>query len=396
MNLLGRAAALLDEDEPARPALLSELAGALSEAGEFGRMQTVLGQALEGALASEDRRLEAYVLIQRAFLLIQMGGESEGAIVLAERTIPLFEGCDDDLGLARAWHLIGEAEFTQGRTQRAGDAWKRGLERARKAGDRREEAELLVWLAMEVVNGPTTVSKGLARLDAILAEGRGDQRVTAAVTIGKALLVAMQGRFDEARTLIGRGQVILEDLGLRVRAAMAPAAHLGQVELLAGDSSAAEAAFRPGFEALERMGEKSFSRRSRPGSPTRSTPKSATRRPRRSCRRARRLRPWTTWSHRLAGARCGRSCLRCAERVRRPSASRGRRSASQNEPTCSTCVETPSGHWRRSSTTAWSAHPPWSRPQWPSSRKGTRCRPRERALRGKSSCRFPDGEIPAN
>lgn len=257
-NLLGRAAALLEEDEPARAELLSQLAGALFDAGEFGRLETVLGQALERAAAAEDRRLEAYVLIQRAFFLIQMGGESDEAIALAERTLPLFEERNDDQGLAKAWHLIGEADFTVGRTRQARAALERGLEHARKAGDRREESELQGWLSMEVAVGPTSVAEGLQRLDAMLADARGNPRVTSFVTIVKALLVAMEGRFDEARALIGRGQAILEDLGLNVRSAMAPASHLGQVEMLAGDPAAAEAAFRPGLEALEHMGEKSF------------------------------------------------------------------------------------------------------------------------------------------
>jgi tetratricopeptide (TPR) repeat protein len=258
VNLLGRAAALLEEDELARPALLSELAGALIEAGEFGRTEPVLRQALEGATASEDRRLEAYVLIQRAFFLLQIGRESDEAIALAERTIPIFEECHDDLGLARAWHLIGEAEFTHGRNRHAVDAWERGLESARKAGDRREEAELLVWHAMGIAYGPTAVSEALPRLDQILEEGRGDPRVTSLVTLARALLVAMRGDFEEARELIGRGQAILGETGLKLQTAVGLASHVGQVEFLAGDSAAAEAALRSGCEALERMGEKAY------------------------------------------------------------------------------------------------------------------------------------------
>jgi hypothetical protein len=43
-----------------------------------------------------------------------------------------------------------------------------------------------------------------------------------------------------------------------MRAAMAPSSHLGEVELLAGDPAAAVRALRRGYDALERMGEKSF------------------------------------------------------------------------------------------------------------------------------------------
>jgi DNA-binding SARP family transcriptional activator/tetratricopeptide (TPR) repeat protein len=258
VNLLGRAVALLEEDDPTRHGLLPELAGALHEAGESARMETVLGEALEAAETSGDRRLEAYVLIQRGFFLRRMGGESDEALALAERTIPLFEALRDDLGLARTWRLIGEAELALGRSERAGEAWERGLEHARKAGDWREEAELLVWLGLGLVSGPTAVSEALPRLDEILDEGRGDPRVTSLVAIMRAHPVAMQGRFEEARELISRGQATLEELGLTVDAAMVPANFLGEVELLAGDPAAAEAALRRGVEALERMGEKAY------------------------------------------------------------------------------------------------------------------------------------------
>jgi ATP/maltotriose-dependent transcriptional regulator MalT len=111
---------------------------------------------------------------------------------------------------------------------------------------------------MGLASGPTAVSEALPRLDEILDEGRGDPRVTSLVAIVRAHFVAMQGRFEEARELAGRGQAILEELGLTVDAAMAPANYLGVVELLAGDPAAAEAALRRGVEALERMGEKAY------------------------------------------------------------------------------------------------------------------------------------------
>ena len=68
----------------------------------------------------------------------------------------------------------------------------------------------------------------------------------------------MEGRFDEARELIAAGRATLLDLGLRVRGTMAPAMHLGFVELLADDPSAAVAALRSGYDTLAEMGEKSF------------------------------------------------------------------------------------------------------------------------------------------
>ena len=255
VNLLGRATALLEPDDQARLDLLPAFAGALLDAGEFARAEAVLD---EGLVAAGDSPLAAQLVLQRASLLLQLGARADDVLRLVRRALPLFEDLGDDASLAKALQLVGEAEFTCGRAGPAVAAWERGLPHARRSGDRREEAELLVWLTMALAHGPRPASEARGRLDEILAGARGDPRVTASVSIARGYLVATGGRFEEARGLIAEGREILEKLGLKVKAAMAPTSHLGQVELLAGDSAAAVRAFRSGYDALERMGEKSF------------------------------------------------------------------------------------------------------------------------------------------
>src|SRR5439155_24492674 len=71
-------------------------------------------------------------------------------------------------------------------------------------------------------------------------------------------LRAMEGDFDEARTLVALCRAILEDLGLKVTAAsLSETAAI--IELLADDPAAAERVLRSGFEQLEEMGETSNS-----------------------------------------------------------------------------------------------------------------------------------------
>jgi tetratricopeptide (TPR) repeat protein len=256
VNLLGRAAALFEGEEPARRELLAALALALLEAGELARTEAVLAEALEAATAAGDSRLEALVLVGRAFFLLRMGGSAEEALTLAERARPLVDEYGGDEGLGWWWLLVGEAESQRGRARRAEDAWERGLEHARAAGDTRVEARTLASLAHGLVYGPMPVPEVLERFDAILAEAGGDRRVAAAVSIGRGYLAAMEGRFDEARDLIADGRAIWEELVARTRWPAAGTRYLGAVELLAGDPAAAEAALRPGYEALERVGEK--------------------------------------------------------------------------------------------------------------------------------------------
>jgi tetratricopeptide (TPR) repeat protein len=73
----------------------------------------------------------------------------------------------------------------------------------------------------------------------------------------EAQLAAMAGRFDGVRETARRAVAILEDLGLSL---LAPSVHevLGEVEMLAGDFTAAEAAFRRAYETLEGMGERGW------------------------------------------------------------------------------------------------------------------------------------------
>jgi tetratricopeptide (TPR) repeat protein len=82
--------------------------------------------------------------------------------------------------------------------------------------------------------------------------------VEAGVAFSLAWLVAMQGRFDEARGFAGRAVAIQEDLGMRFEAAGTVAEAFGFVEVLAGDLTAAERNVRFGYEALERLGEKAY------------------------------------------------------------------------------------------------------------------------------------------
>jgi ATP/maltotriose-dependent transcriptional regulator MalT len=86
------------------------------------------------------------------------------------------------------------------------------------------------------------------------ARADGSRLVEASVLRASAVLTAMGGEFDEARSLVARAREILDGLGRRVSAAGATI-EAGKVELLAGDAAAAERILRPGFEELERMGE---------------------------------------------------------------------------------------------------------------------------------------------
>ena len=257
VNLLARAITLLREENAIRLQALPQLGSALMKTGDFTRADTVLGEALAGAAAAGDKKLELRTLIEREFFRTFTNPESstEEIVRIAETAIPLLEELHDELGLAKAWWLRSEADVIAGRWAARAEALERALEHAKRASDPREISTIIALLAQALEYGPTPVPEAIRRCEELRDSVRDDAEVRAAIASTLAGLHAMQGDFDEARQLAEEGRVVYEELGLRyMRAARSLAS--GSIELLAGDSAAAVRELRWGYDALEKMGER--------------------------------------------------------------------------------------------------------------------------------------------
>jgi class 3 adenylate cyclase/tetratricopeptide (TPR) repeat protein len=256
VNLLRRAASLLPEDNPRRIDLQIQLGTALVKFGELEEADTVLSEAMDRASKMNDALRHALALVERHFVKLKTDPEGTTKLLspVAEEAIAVFQEHGDELGLARAWRLRSEADRIVCRFGKQGESLERALLHARRAGDAREEAEILVWLQTSLCFGPTPVGEAIRRCEEILVHGR-DFRWVESATLGMlSYLHAMQGRFSEARDLYARSRAILEELGMRFALAgrtIVPAA----AETLAGDHGAAESVLRWGYEVLEEMGE---------------------------------------------------------------------------------------------------------------------------------------------
>ena len=71
-----------------------------------------------------------------------------------------------------------------------------------------------------------------------------------------AVLHAMRGEFDDARSLVREGNAIIEDLGRMYSAGLSH--HEALVEMLAGQPDVAEDRLRRAYETLDEMGEKTL------------------------------------------------------------------------------------------------------------------------------------------
>lgn len=257
-NLLSRAVALLAPESRPRLDLLVDLGEALRESGEFREAEDVLGEAIEGASALEEPSLEARAFVVR--LRLQMQTEANFAapelLEATDRAIEVLERAGDERGLAKAWPVRAWFPWLQCDASAAEQALLRGAEHARRAGDERAEGYSLNLLLGSWLFGPVPVPEAVRRSEEILDLPPRQQRVKASAYRALAGLAAMEGRFDEARELLELDRAIIEDMGLRVTAAVASEIW-GIVEMLAGDPAAAERRLLEGYEILEAMGEKS-------------------------------------------------------------------------------------------------------------------------------------------
>ena len=257
VNLLARAITLLREEHAIRLQALPQLGSALMKTGDFTRADTVLGEALAGAAAAGDKRLELRTLIEREFFRTFTNPESstEEIVRIAEMAIPLLEDLHDELGLAKAWWLRSEADVIAGRWAERAEALEQALRHAKSASDPREISTIIALLAQALEYGPTPVPEAIRRCEELRDSVLEDAEVRAAIASTLAALHAMEGRFDEARVLAKEGRVVYEELGLRyMRAARSLAS--GSIELLAGDPAAAVRELRWGYDELEKMGER--------------------------------------------------------------------------------------------------------------------------------------------
>ncbi|MGH3019692.1 MAG: ATP-binding protein, partial [Gaiellaceae bacterium] len=246
------------EDEP-RAELELLLAWALTQSGEFAAAEAIVDAVVAGAAARGDRRIQLCGLVERMEIvnIVRPEGAAAETFRLADDVVPELEALGDDHGLAHAWRVIAYAHNTLCRYGATVDALERGLAHAERAGDAAIRSEILAWLPTRLVRGPMPAPGALDRCRELLAEASGDRPAEAGALAGIALLEAISGRLDEARAAERRGRGIKEELGLRFMLAVGDIWR-GELELLDGDLSTAEDAFRAAADFLGERGERNF------------------------------------------------------------------------------------------------------------------------------------------
>jgi class 3 adenylate cyclase/tetratricopeptide (TPR) repeat protein len=258
-NLLSRAVSLAKAESLERFELLLELGSALADRGDLRAAEKQREDALALARTLDDRALELRAVVELAELrvLVDPSLTAGETLEVGRNAVREFEPLGDDTALAAAWRLVAASENMFANWERTAAALEEVVGHARRAGDRRRETEALRLLGPSIFWGSTPLSSGLPRAETILQRARGNALFEAWSIRAVAGFYGMQGRFDEARALLGRARSIQEELGRALDSATL-AFWSGPLELLAGDPAAAEREIRPACDVLDASGEKGW------------------------------------------------------------------------------------------------------------------------------------------
>jgi class 3 adenylate cyclase len=250
INLLGRAAGLLAREGPERAEVLCELGVAQRWSGDFDLADKTLNEAIDSA---PDRRVELRARLEQAHvrLFSESVTNSDDFLRLAAEAIPIFEEHGDDRALGRAWRHVG---YVRGGIQGSLADWEEAAERAlvhyRRSGW--SPSGCLAELGAALLHGPTPVEEALERCEELLEQAT-DRAGRANVLTFMGGLVALEGRFDEARRLLGEAAATYEEIGDTYALANNSGRVLGRVEQLSGDTASAERALRECCATFDRI-----------------------------------------------------------------------------------------------------------------------------------------------
>ena len=251
-SLLSRAA-VLTPDERERVVLLLDVADSMVLLGDVQGANRMFLEAREAAVRAKDELLTVRAELERVEVELTTNPSSDEAKLLAtaDRLAAIAEERGDKKALAVAEHsramvFLNHCQWMDN---------LRALERARPLLNRDEDPRLWMRISGMIRNslhwGPVPADEAIARIEAAAKE---DPSAGANLLFDTAPLLAMQGRFDEARSRIDSARHFFEERGMLLRLGSMPLS-TGRIEILAGDLEAAEAELSAGIEILQRMGE---------------------------------------------------------------------------------------------------------------------------------------------
>jgi tetratricopeptide (TPR) repeat protein len=255
-NLLGRAVALLEPDDPEALTMRLTLGEALNWTGDVRSTDTFLQETRAIAERLRDPRSAARAETLRLYSRVSLGFESMSDLEQeATRLHQRLGELGDEEGAIRAGLEVAKLRFWNGRVQS-------GLDLAQEllpaAGQGRLGDDLRGWIPGFAYWGPTPAFEAIALAERMASEMRDPRQGANRNARPIAALMAMQGRFGDARARFDEQRSVSEELGSAQLLGSLLSHHAGPAELLAGDPARAAELGRAGFEILTALGDRGF------------------------------------------------------------------------------------------------------------------------------------------
>ena len=252
VRLLERALALIPVND--RAPVLVELANALDGIGDVDGSAATATAALELACANGDRRSAARARVVMLRVTMNRATDEADRVSMNAAAKPVLhelEALGDDEGLAAM--LLNLGVINQDNFEQSSGYLERAMLAAERAGDRRHAAFAAGFVGSIMVFGPVAAAEGIERCRALRRRFADHAGTSAVLLRHEAVLHAMEGRIDEARTLHAEAVRAIDDLG---NLWLSASTVFGQwlLELLAGAPERAEASARAGLALLQEMG----------------------------------------------------------------------------------------------------------------------------------------------
>jgi class 3 adenylate cyclase len=255
VDLLGRAVDLLPEDLPRRRKLQIRLGARCFDAGDGPRSERILAAAIaeadhagdEGASALAALNLLGVRMSTRSMELTESFRETERLAAILGRV-------GDEAGARLAQSFGAFLLFASGR---AGEASRRARALVEMGeGNELWQREARMARGVSLVFGPVPVEDAIVEIQNQIDRAQGHKWIFGAHR-GIGRLLALQGRFAEARAANAQARAASEDLGDRIQLADA-IGDAGEIEHESGELVEGARLIREAYDAMTATGDRSF------------------------------------------------------------------------------------------------------------------------------------------
>jgi DNA-binding SARP family transcriptional activator/tetratricopeptide (TPR) repeat protein len=246
VNLLERAAALLEEQARDRMEIECSLGPALRGVGRLDQAIELLESTVGRARIAGHRTIELRAGVELVPPLVtggQLTAEEAGALL--DEALAVFKEADDVIGVARAELACMNLLFATRHVDSAFAHAERADAAYRRLG---RSGQVDVSAASAAMKGSTTVREAIRAVERGLARHLDSPRVRAYLLVYLGFLRALSGAIVEAREASTAARSDLQDLGEEVGLGTSAALDLGETEAIAADWSRAREIFEQGLD----------------------------------------------------------------------------------------------------------------------------------------------------